>query len=361
MEQTTDALRMLDLMARPAFCVKDGIIFKTNPAAAACLIEEGTEVIQILQTGVEEYAQFPGGCLFLTLSVYEKNFGASVTRMQEFDVFCMEQDAPSRELQAMALAARELREPLASVMLAMERLFPSAYPSASPTTRNQMAQINRRLFQMLRIIGNMSDANRYVSDTGSHQEVREICGILAESFDRAAVLVEKAGAVLQYSGLPEPVYGLVDAEKIERAVFNMLSNAVKFTPQGGVIHAKLTRRGNKLYLSVTDNGPGIDESLRGCVFTRYTRDAEIEDGRFGIGLGMVLIRTAAALHGGAVLVDHPNGAGTRITMTIAIRPGDGRQLHAPTLQVDYAGERDHGLIEFSDVLPPSAFDSQQIN
>lgn len=361
MEQFTDAMGMLDLMARPSFCVKDGIIIKANPAAAAHLIEEGAKIQSILQTGAEEYAAFTGGCLYLNLSVSGTAMGASVTRMQGFDVFCLEQDADNRELQAMALAARELREPLASVMITAERLFPVSGLNDDPSTREQVARINRGLFQMLRVIGNMSDAGRYTTDSDTHQEVRDICGILSEVFDRAAALVEQADIMLEYTGLPEPVYCLVDAEKLERAVFNIVSNAVKFTPKGGSIRASLTRRGGKLYLSVVDSGSGIAESLRGSVFSRYTREPGVEDGRFGIGLGMVLIRTAAALHGGSVLVDHPEGAGTRITMTIAIRPGSGKQMRSPILRVDYAGERDHGLIELSDALPASAYSPKQIN
>ena len=360
MEQFTDAMGMLDLMACPAFCVKDGIIARVNPSAASLLIEAGTRVAELLQTGEEEYAAFSDGCLYLNLSVSNQSLGASVTRMAGFDVFCLEQSADNAELQAMALAARELREPLASVMITADRLFPVSGLENDPATREQVARINRGLFQMLRVIGNMSDAGRYSADTPNRQELRDICAVLDEAFAKAAALVEHTGITLRYKGYPEPIYSLTDSEKLERAVFNIISNAIKFTPSGGTIEANLTRRGRKLYLSIRDSGCGIPENLRGNVFSRYTRQPGVEDGRFGIGLGMVLIRAAAALHGGAVLIDQPDGAGIRITMSLAIRQDTRGQVRSPILPMDYAGEWDHGLIEFSESLPAKLYDPENI-
>ncbi|MBQ7800791.1 MAG: HAMP domain-containing histidine kinase [Oscillospiraceae bacterium] len=356
MEYNTDAMGMLDLMVRPAFCVKNGAVVKVNPAAAGYLIETGTDISRLLQTGAEEYADFTGGCLYLTLSLSGQSVGVSVTRMAEFDVFCLEQEADSAELQAMALAARELREPLASVMLTADRLFPVSGLTDDPQTREQVARINRGLFQMLRVIGNMSDAGRYCAESSSRQEIRDICAVIGEAFEKAAALVTYTGTTLTYEGYPEAVYCLTDSEKLERAIFNIISNALKFTPRDGTIAAKLTRRGSKLYLTVQDSGCGITENLRGNVFTRYARQPGLEDSRFGIGLGMVLIRTAAAAHGGTVLVDQPEGSGTRITMSLAIRQNATAQTRSPILAPDYAGERDHGLIELAEVLPYRLYD-----
>ena len=74
---------------------------------------------------------------------------------------------------------------------------------------------------------------------------------------------------------------------------------------------------------------------------------------------LVLVHAAAALHGGTVLVDHPTETGTRITMSLAIRTGSGAKLRSPMLKVDYAGERDHGLLEFADILPSSVYDPRK--
>ena len=72
---------------------------------------------------------------------------------------------------------------------------------------------------------------------------------------------------------------------------------------------------------------------------------------------MVLIRSAAATHGGSVLIDHPEGVGTRITMTLAIRQDTPGAVRSPLLRMDSAGERDHGLIELSQQLPAELYET----
>ena len=361
MDHITDAMEIVDLLHHPAFCVADGMIVKVNTAARQRTIEPGTRIDDLIKTGSEEYGAFSGGCLYLTLEVSGADLGFSVIRRNGFDLFRLEQDAENYELQAMALAARELREPLAGIMISADQLFPGSIQSDDPRTCEQVARINRSLFQMLRLISNMSDAGRYATGDSLPMEVKNVCALLDEVFAKAAALVEQAGLHLEYTGIPEPIFCLINGELLERAVLNIISNALKFTPAGGRIQAKLLRQGQKLCLSIQDNGAGIPEELRGTLFSRYAREPGVEDGRYGIGLGFVIVRSAAAQHGGTVLVDHPQDQGSRVTLTLSIRPGSDNLLRSPILRVDYAGERDHGLLELSDVLPSELYDSNRIN
>lgn len=361
MEPVSDALGMLDLMLHPGFCVKENRIIKLNQAAAAMMLTTDEDIFSILETGREEYAQFQGGCLCLTLRVGPQTWGATVTRIGEFDVFLLDHTENQAELQAMALAAQELREPLSNVMLTADRLLPVVAEEADASLREQIARLNRGLYQMLRIVGNMSDAGRYQAASQSRMETRNICALLTEVFTKAQFLAEQAGITLHFTNSAGNVHALADSEKLERAVLNMLSNAIKFTPSGGVIEASLRRHGNRLQLSVQDSGSGIADHLRGSVYSRYLRQPTVEDGRYGIGLGMVMIRSAATQHGGTVLLDQPEGVGTRVTLTLAIRQNPRPTLQSPVLQIDYAGGRDHCLIELSECLPASVYDSKQIN
>ena len=361
MEQRVDAFGMLDLMVRPGFCVHDNKIIRVNPPAEGLLITEGMDVTTLLATGKDEYAAFDDGCLYLMLEVACRKWGASVSRIGDYHVFILEQDADQSELQAMALAARELREPLANIMTTADRLFPMIALDADPFTQEQVARLNRGLFQMLRVIGNMSDAHRIESGFAGRQETVEIQALFSEVFAKAQELVEHTGLTLQYSGLDNSLYCLADSETLERAALNILSNAIKFTPKGGTIEAAVIRRGNQLRLTVQDSGSGIAENLRSNIYNRYLRQPAIEDSRFGIGLGMVLIRSAATQHGGTVLIDHPQGKGTRVTMTMEIRQNPTPLVRSSIFKVDYAGERDHGLIELSDCLPASVYDAKKVN
>ena len=356
MEQRNDTAQLLDLMARPAFCVTDGHITRVNDRAAAFQITPGTDIAALLLTGAEEYAALEGGCLYLTLSVNGQRLGACVSRLGEFDVFCLEELADSRELQAMALAARELRNPLTTVMVTAQQLFPVTGLEQDSVTREQVARINRGLYQILRVVSNMSDAGHYAASPARLETV-DIAGVFAEIFAKAAALLEYTQVSMEYQGYPDAVFCLADRESLERAVLNMVSNAVKFSHPGDTIQASLTRRGQKLYLTLTDSGDAIPDRIRGDVFTRYQRQCGMEDPRFGIGLGMVLIRAAAAAHGGTVLVDRPHQGGNRITMSIPIRQGSAT-LRTGIMQVDYTGERDHGLIELSQFLPESLYETE---
>lgn len=353
MEEKKEDFGMLDLMIRPGFCVKQYQIVKLNAAAESLLLTVGTDVRSLLLTGQEEYEAFESGCLYLKLKLSAQGCGASVTRMGDCDVFILDQDSDDSALRCLALAARELREPLTSIMISAERLL----PHASPETSEQAARLNRGLHQMLRLIGNMSDASH--CGAVSHQEVRDIGALFGEIFEKAHTLVTQTGVSLRYQGLSEQLLCLADSEQLERSVLNILSNAVKFTPKDGCIEANLTRHGKMLRLSITDSGSGIAEHVLRNVFTRYLRQPGIEDSRFGLGLGMVLIRNAATNHGGTVLIDQPNGKGTRITMTMMVRQNTDGLLRSPVMRIDYAGEQDHGLIELSDCLPISVYEKEK--
>ena len=356
MEEKKDTLGILDYMVQPGFFVKENVITDLNEAAKACFLSAGMVLQPLLQNGHEEYAAFSGGCLYLTLNLSGRTVGASVTRREEGDLFVIEPDQNDQELRSMALAARELREPLSNILITASNLYPLALQQEDPNARDQASRMNRGLIQMMRILNNMADANRYARI--SRQEILDIDTELAEIFEKAAATISLAGIQLTYEGLKEPVYSLADQEQLERAVLNILSNAVKFTPKEGSIQAKLVRRGNFLRLSIWDNGEGIDDSIRAHLFHRYLRQLTLEDSRFGIGLGMVLVRSTAANHGGTVLIDQLDGKGTRVTMTLAIRQNKDTLLRSPMARIDYAGGHDHTLLELADCLPLSAFEME---
>ena len=361
MEQHNTLTGMLDLMTDPAFCVKGGTITYANRPALACMLTEGMPVSQILFTGAEEYSQFKGGCLYLTLSTGNTYRGATVTRMGEFDIFVVEPTDELSTLQGLALAAQELRMPLSNIMTVTDRLFPELAAAADDNTCDQMARINKGLFQLLRIVSNMSDALYYSQLSLIGQETLDICSYLEEFFQSTAELAKEAGITLRFQNWNAPVFTTVNLDKLLRAISNILSNAMKFIPKGGTIDAQLSRRGNMLHLTIQDSGSCVPENLRGSIFSHYQRQPQIEDSRNGIGLGMVLLRGAAAIHGGTVLLEYPKDSGTRVTLTLAIRQKSDPMVQSPTFQVDYAGERDHRLLELADVLPHTLYKPNKIN
>ena len=348
MEEQKDALGMLDLLTAPGFCVKNSRIIKVNTAAAALFFSEGMDIGTLLSSGTEDYRHFSGGCLCLSLENEGRQWNVSVTRQQDVDVFVLEPEVSRPELQALALAARELRGPLNSAMLIADKLV----RQEDSELADQTARLNRGLYQILRIVSNMSDAG-YVPTQPNHS-LHDMRKVLDEIFQKAQLLTESAGLVMHYSGLTESIYSLCDPEQLERAIMNILSNAIKFSPKGSALSASVSQSGTMLRLSIQDGGSGIPDSLLRSVFYRYLRQSALEDSRHGIGLGMVLIRNAALQHGGTVLIDQGENSGTRITMTLSIRQEEPK-LCSNILR-PISGGYDAGLVALSEVLPASMYD-----
>ena len=343
---------LLELLSCPGFCVRDGRIVQANRAASQMLLGCGSELAPLLLTGGEEYAAFSGGCLYLTLQLGAAAHSASVTRQGIYDLFLLEPQQEAPELQAYALAAQALRQPLTALMTlpGSELLH-----TEDPRLQKQAALITRSLYQLMRLVGNMSDAYRYHNEPDGSPEMRDVTAVVDEIFQKLTLLCRKTGISIRFSNLPQPVYCLIDSEKLERGIYNILSNAIKAMPDGGSVRAALTRRRSQLYLTVQDSGSGIPAEQRSGVYRRYLRQPGLDQALNGIGLGMPLICAAAAAHGGTVLLESPEEGGTRITLTLSIRQAGSNTLRSPRLRVDYAGEWDHGLMELSDVLPDSLF------
>lgn len=345
MTQGSNIGQILQWIAQPAFWVVNGIVSQVNSAASCCPILEGISVVSLIKTGHEEYAALESGSLFLAMQVGEQEWDACIHRMPDGDLFLME-NTRAPELQAMALAAMKLRQPLSSLMAELDQMLPEL------SDEQQAGRINRRIHQILRIVGNMAAGNG--GDTSS-MELREVCGMLDEIFEKTDALAQALGIRLDRTVPNDRIYTVVSADRLERAVYNMLSNAIKASSPGGTVSAKVSHIGKRLRITVTDTGSGISEDVLSSVYTRYLRGPGLEPPDRGIGLGMSLIAATARLHGGTVLLETPKSGGTRVTMTLTIQQNWGG-LRSSSLPVDYAGEQDHALVELSDVLPSSVYE-----
>ena len=86
------------------------------------------------------------------------------------------------------------------------------------------------------------------------------------------------------------------------------------------------------------------------------RKPALSSANAGLGLGLVIVRAAAAAHGGTVLVEQPKEGGTRVSVSFAIRTSMEPTLGSLLPPLDYAGGKDHALLELSDALPASAYE-----
>ena len=188
MDKQTDNMDLLDLIVAPCFCVRDNRIIQYNQAASRLFLEENAELLPLLTTGAEEYRKFSGGSLYLTLNISGQIMGAAVERRGGLDYFILESEKESSELRALALASRELRSPLSSVIITAERIC-SAAVQEDPGLQQQAAMLNKSLHQLLRIVGNMSAAGA----PPSRQETCEISTVFQEIFEKAQALLQRKG------------------------------------------------------------------------------------------------------------------------------------------------------------------------
>lgn len=350
-----DIFDFIEMLPQPSFCVEGGKIVALNWAARQLPISLQAPIDQLLGDAVTEYAQFTDGHLHLPLTIGGELFYAHVRKVQPYTLFCLEQDEEQIRLQTMALVSSEMRLPLADIFSAADATFPALENTVDNATLTKLAQISKGLNQLHRLAGNMSNAFESTASTPPAMTCWDVCSVLKEILERAEQLVSQCGVSLEYSIPKESTLCLINKPQLEQAVYQMLSNALKSTEAGGRIWVTLTRHDKRLHLSVQDDGCGISNEQIGNVHYRYRRIPGFEDFRPGLGLGMLLLRTAAAHHGGTVLIERPAEGGTRVTMTIAIDNDCGNTLRSDTLQIDYTGGRDTGLIALSDSLPASAF------
>jgi CheY-like chemotaxis protein len=113
-----------------------------------------------------------------------------------------------------------------------------------------------------------------------------------------------------------PISG--DADRLQQIVWNLLTNAVKFTPKGGRIQVKVQRINSHVEIAVIDSGVGISKEFLPYVFDRFRQaDASITRTHGGLGLGLSIVRQLVDLHGGSVSV-HSEGEGKGTTFTITL-------------------------------------------
>lgn len=345
MERNKERTQMLDLMLRPAFSVEGGIIRHINPAAAKFMLTANTPIAPLLATGKEEYDDF-SGCIQLSLQLAGQTVDATVIRMEDVDIFLPDRISADEQLQVLSLASMQLRESLTGLTAVTDRLLPESDAVLA-------AQANRRLHQLMRILSNMADAPRFVNPGACRMEYTEICSFISEILEKAASMLESIHLRIEKQ-LPEgPIFTLLDREQMERAIYNLLSNAAKYGRPDAAIRVQLQQQDQRLRLSVTNSTDNT--VLPQELHDQFLRELTLENPAKGLGLGMLLVRRAAFNHGGVLLMDQPEPVSTRLTMTFAIRHSDASGVRSPIWGMDYAGERDHALLELADVLPAELY------
>jgi signal transduction histidine kinase len=132
---------------------------------------------------------------------------------------------------------------------------------------------------------------------------------------------------------PDSIDAVVDPALIDQLLWNLVDNALKFTPAGGRVQVSLTRSDGALVFDVKDSGPGVREEDLERIFERFYRAdaARTNTGdASGSGLGLSIVRAIAQVHGGEAAAFNGETSGVLFRVTIPAAPGDGLRKRAPT-------------------------------
>lgn len=206
--------------------------------------------------------------------------------------------------------SHELRTPLSLILGSIESLLIES-GEHKETQRRDLGVIQRNAVTLLKYVNDLLDLAKleegklqlHYSRVDISLVTRTICAhfeALAE--DKGIAYVVDVPAIMNVE---------IDVEKYERIVLNLLSNAFRFTPDGGRIRCSLSATSaDRILLSIQDSGPGIPSEQRGEIFGRFNQGGDVEYLHFGgTGLGLAIVKDFASLHGGMVVVSDAPGEG----------------------------------------------------
>jgi PAS domain S-box-containing protein len=223
-----------------------------------------------------------------------------------------EQDRRKDEF--LAMLAHELRNPLAPIASAAELLKIASTPER---IRASSDVIDRQVRHMTSLVNDLLDVSRVTRGLIKlDRDIVEVEALLASAVEQARPLIAAREHLFSVEIEAHGARVDGDATRLVQVLTNLLNNAAKYTPRGGTIVLRMQRVQARVQLSVTDDGIGIDGGLLPHVFDLFTQAERTPDrSQGGLGIGLALVRTMVALHGGEVQA-HSDGLGTGSTFTV---------------------------------------------
>ena len=219
-----------------------------------------------------------------------------------------------------ANVSHEFRTPLTLTMGPLDDLRAGLYGPLSPLAAEQIDLARRNAGRVLDLINEILELARAEAGRETVRAYRLDLPSFVDSVARTFVpLAERKAIAYDVQTGTEPIAIYADPEHLDRALSNLLSNAFKFTPEGGAVRVTVTSHDGEARISVRDSGPGIPAAELSRVFDRFHRVPSTAMSHPGTGIGLALARELVALQGGSIAVDSDEGFGS--TFTIALRLG----------------------------------------
>jgi signal transduction histidine kinase len=223
-------------------------------------------------------------------------------------------EANERKDEFLAMLSHELRTPLTSIV-GWARLLQTRDFDADGR-RRALEVIERNAKLQTALVEDLLDISRFArGDVRLDLQPVELSPVIAAAIDSVQQMADAKVVTLE----PEFEATMIvpgDPRRLQQVIGNLLTNAVKFTPEGGRVRITLARADGCARIIVTDTGPGIPDSVMPHIFEAF-RQGEAARGRGGLGLGLAIVRRLVEHHGGRVDADGGgNGRGATFTITL---------------------------------------------
>jgi signal transduction histidine kinase len=214
-----------------------------------------------------------------------------------------------------------LRSPLTTIIGFAQLIGEEIAGPLNPRQREYAQLILRSSGTLLTIINDILDLASIDNDELELElEETDVASLVASAARGLEDRFQETGITLRQSVAPGAGVMVCDAKRLRQALYNLMSNAIGFSQSGQAIEAIATREGDDIVFKVIDHGRGIPEGLQDRVFDRFETHTGGSRHR-GIGLGLAIVRSFIALHGGVVSIQSRPGEGTTVTCRVPVKPG----------------------------------------
>ena len=202
------------------------------------------------------------------------------------------------------------------------------------TVGNAVEVIDRNVRTQTKLIEDLLDVSAIMAGKLRLEvqsvDLAEIIHLVAASIKPEAVFFE----IRLETVISTPVFVHGDAGRLQQVIWNLLSNALKFTPRGGKIDITLTQSGSRAEIRITDTGQGIPADFLPLLFARFSQADSSSRRRYGgIGLGLSIVKSLVEAHAGSVQAESPGadqGATFKVSLPVLMREQDGAQEQTPS-------------------------------
>jgi PAS domain S-box-containing protein len=213
--------------------------------------------------------------------------------------------------------SHELRTPLTSIYVSLSMLE-SGMAGELPADVQELMKISRQSCErLIRLINDVLDVEKMDSQQFTYDMKRQWLRPLVETAIRDTQSYADSFGVRFHFDVVADGEVMADGDRIVQVVTNLLSNAAKFSPPGGLVQVMLSGNAERMHLGVIDRGPGVPEKFRDRVFDRFAQaDGSDRRQKGGTGLGLNICRTIINEHGGEIGFDSEEGVRTEFHFTL---------------------------------------------